>query len=664
MFSKRNKYSDTKTPSTEAQMIKNKLSKDNTNGEFKFLKQRISELETLVAYLEQKNKQNMRFEDQKYKAVFESANDIMLLIDIKGNIIDINPRAKEIGEYEKEELIGKHFRALPWVVTPKSLGLIEENFVKRMAGINVPPYEIELIKKNGEVLIFEINANPVKKNSYTLGDLVILRDVTARKRVEEKRQESDKKYRLILENTRELIFILDSEGTYVYVSPSFRSMLGYDESEIIGKPFISFVHPEDFPIIQEEIRRSNNSGFQITEDCEYRIQHASGDWLWYLSKGTRVVDNDGKFLYFIGVARDVTERKQVEQRLEHAAQEWRATFDSITDFIFILDKDNRIRRVNMSVANMLKTTPKDMIGKLCQEVMHGTKEPPPNCPHLLTLKTGKPATIETFNPDLGIYLHESTSPFCNENAEVVGSIIVARDVTIQKRIEEQLILTDRLATVGEWSSGIAHELNNPLTSIIGFSQLLLEDDITPKVKEDLNTIYSEAQRAAKIVKNLLTFARKHTPVKQICDVNIILEDALRLRDFEHRTNNIEVIKHFATDLPSIMVDQFQMQQVFLNIVVNAEFAMLEAHYKGKLNITTEVDDDFIKITFADDGPGISKENIKHIFDPFFTTKDVGKGTGLGLSICHGIVTEHGGKIYAKSENGQGATFYIELPLSK
>jgi signal transduction histidine kinase len=229
-------------------------------------------------------------------------------------------------------------------------------------------------------------------------------------------------------------------------------------------------------------------------------------------------------------------------------------------------------------------------------------------------------------------------------------------------MEEQLIMTDRLASIGELASGIAHELNNPLTSVIGFSQLLLEGDVPADMKEDLGTVYSEAQRAAVIVKNLLTFARKHAPVKQLCQINTVIEDVLRLRAYEQKVNNIEIEKRLGSNLPEIMIDNFQMQQVFLNIVVNGEFAMLESHHRGKLTITTKKYDNFIKITITDDGPGIARENLKHIFDPFFTTKEVGKGTGLGLSICHGIVTEHGGQIYARSEKGQGATFVVELPL--
>jgi len=230
-------------------------------------------------------------------------------------------------------------------------------------------------------------------------------------------------------------------------------------------------------------------------------------------------------------------------------------------------------------------------------------------------------------------------------------------------MEEQLMLTDRLASIGELASGIAHELNNPLTSVIGFSQLLLEEDIPENLKEDLGTIYSEAQRASAIVKNLLTFARKHAPMRQISQVNNILEDVLKLRAYEHKVNNIELEKNFAPELPEIMLDYFQMQQVFLNLIVNAESAMLEANGKGKLAITTGRVNNTIKVSIADNGPGIAKENLRRVFDPFFTTKEVGKGTGLGLSICHGIVAGHGGRIYAEGEVKQGAKFVVELPLN-
>ena len=233
----------------------------------------------------------------------------------------------------------------------------------------------------------------------------------------------------------------------------------------------------------------------------------------------------------------------------------------------------------------------------------------------------------------------------------------------RKQMEEKLIMTDRLASIGEMAAGVAHELNNPLTGVIGFAELLLEKDVPDDIREDIAIIHHEAKRVAEVVKNLLTFARRHPPSKQPVDINTVIAGVLGLRAYEQKVSNIQVVTHFAPDLPEVVADHFQLQQVFFNIITNAEYFMTEAHHKGTLTITTERVGDVIRASFADDGMGISKENLGHLFDPFFTTKEVGRGTGLGLSICHGIITEHGGRIYAESELGKGTTFVVELPIT-
>jgi len=244
------------------------------------------------------------------------------------------------------------------------------------------------------------------------------------------------------------------------------------------------------------------------------------------------------------------------------------------------------------------------------------------------------------------------------------------DITDTKRAEEEKVelerkahLASRLASVGEMASGIAHEINNPLTAVIGFSQLLMDADLPEDIKEDLVIIHKEAQRAAGVARNLLTFARKHAPSKQLTNINSIIEGVLSLRAYEQNVSNIQIHAKLAPDLPEVMGDYSQLQQVFINIVLNAEAAMLGANNGGTLTITTQRVNHSVRATLADNGPGISQENIDRIFDPFFTTKEVGKGTGLGLSICHGIVAEHGGRIYVKSKPGSGATFVVELPVS-
>jgi signal transduction histidine kinase len=234
----------------------------------------------------------------------------------------------------------------------------------------------------------------------------------------------------------------------------------------------------------------------------------------------------------------------------------------------------------------------------------------------------------------------------------------------KQRMEKQLLLSNRLAAVGELSAGVAHELNNPLAIIQMYSEFSKDrSDLDDTAKKDLLIIYEQAKRASKITRNLLSFARKHEPEKSLVSVNEIIEKTLEMHSHQLSINNVEVSEELQPDLPMIMADYNQMQQVFMNIIINAEQAMLEAHGRGKLNIKTETTEGMIKISFTDDGPGISQDNLKRIFDPFFTTKEVGKGTGLGLSICYGIVQAHGGHIYASSKMGEGATFVIEIPIT-
>jgi len=233
----------------------------------------------------------------------------------------------------------------------------------------------------------------------------------------------------------------------------------------------------------------------------------------------------------------------------------------------------------------------------------------------------------------------------------------------EKQLQQELNHSRRLASIGELAAGVAHEINNPLTGIIGFSERLMRKNADEKINQDLGRINSEARRMATVVENLLTFARRREPKKQYADMNDILHKTLALRTYELKTSNIEVVTALAPNLSEIMADFPQIQEVFLNIILNAEQAMTEAHGGGRLSIKTKQLKDSISISFSDDGPGIPNEHLDKLFDPFFTTRWEKGGTGLGLSACHSIVTEHGGKIYVESQPGEGATFIVELPLT-
>jgi len=229
-----------------------------------------------------------------------------------------------------------------------------------------------------------------------------------------------------------------------------------------------------------------------------------------------------------------------------------------------------------------------------------------------------------------------------------------------RRTQEQLLHSEKLAAVGQLISGVAHELNNPLTAILGYSQLLTAcGQVGPQGLEYTGKLYKQAQRTHRIVQNLLSFSRQHKPERVAVRLNQVLEDTLALRDYDLRMSNIRLHLDLADDLPAAAADPHQLQQVFLNLVNNAVDAILEKSSDGDLWVRTAQEQGKFVVEFVDSGPGV--KDASRVFDPFYTTKPVGKGTGLGLSICYGIITEHGGQIRVRNVPPRGACFTIELP---
>lgn len=229
-------------------------------------------------------------------------------------------------------------------------------------------------------------------------------------------------------------------------------------------------------------------------------------------------------------------------------------------------------------------------------------------------------------------------------------------------VQERLLQSEKMSSVGQLVSGVAHELNNPLTGVMGFAQLLLLRELDDTSRRHVETIYAEAERASKIVSNLLTFARRRRAQKEPANLNTLVERVLELRNYDLRVRNINTELELEPGLPETMVDTNQIQQVFLNIIINAEQAMRSDGGEGTLRIRSSASDGNVVVAFQDSGPGMSAETIRRIFDPFFTTKEAGEGTGLGLTISYGIIEDHGGRIWADSEPGRGTTFVIELPI--
>jgi two-component system NtrC family sensor kinase len=249
----------------------------------------------------------------------------------------------------------------------------------------------------------------------------------------------------------------------------------------------------------------------------------------------------------------------------------------------------------------------------------------------------------------------------DEQGNVNSVVAVMTDITDSAALQAKLIHAERMAAVGQLVSGVAHEVNNPLTAILGFADLLMESrDLPESARKDMRVILQEAQRTKQIVQNLLSFARQMPQQRRPVQLNPILRRTVQLRSYDFHSHGVEVNEEFDQALPEVMGDSQQLQQVFLNIMNNAYDAVHSINRPPRIDVVTTSRDGYVEIWFRDNGHGVT--NPEKIFDPFFTTKEVGKGTGLGLSICYGIVHEHGGEILChNNENNEGATFIVRLP---
>ena len=343
-----------------------------------------------------------------------------------------------------------------------------------------------------------------------------------------------------------------------------------------------------------------------------------------------------------------------------------AALDSLTDAFIAVDTQTRVfymnaageRLTGLSLANAYQRPLKELLPSWPRQILDMVQQPSWLANQISIEDNGKQSWYE-----IGL------SPINDTVGNLLGQVLLIRDVTDRIKAEEErhdietkAQLASRLSTVGQMAAGICHEINNPLTTVIGYSNLLATKDLPENVKQELGYIREAGNRVADIIRQLLAFARNVKPMRTMVDINDLLSRTLRLREYQLRLDNIKLTTELAPDLPYAVADSGQLQQVFMNIVLNAETEMKAAHGKGTLMVSTECVDDTIRISFKDDGPGIPEENLSRIFDPFFTTRKVGEGTGLGLSVCHGIIAEHNGRIYAQSKRGKGATFIVELPL--
>lgn len=350
-----------------------------------------------------------------------------------------------------------------------------------------------------------------------------------------------------------------------------------------------------------------------------------------------------------------------EEEIKRTRDQLQIIYNGIKDYIFLLAPDCTILEVNKPFLEAYNLPEEKVVGKKLFDLVYGCDQVIPECDMTNSgnaLLSHRNRIITKDNRVLERYVF----PVCDSKGRLVNRVEYIRDVTEETILKEQLIQAEKLSSLGEILSGVAHELNNPLTGVIGYCELLLESSGDDALKEKLRKVNNAALRCKKIIENLLSFARQHKIEKQYVNINDIIRHTLELKSYQLVIDNIDVVTELDSHLPYTMGDSYTLQQVFLNIVNNAHLSMREKGGKNKLTVKSCHNEGVIKVCFTDTGMGIHDSNIKKIFDPFFTTREVGKGTGLGLSVSYGIIKEHNGEIYAESVSGGGATFIIELPV--
>ena len=388
-------------------------------------------------------------------------------------------------------------------------------------------------------------------------------------------------------------------------------------------------------------------------------------------------------------------QKEAENSLQKSKEEWEKTFNAITDIVTLQNTDMAIVKINKAGCDSLSLPCENILGHHCYELFHGSDEPCPECPLLVTHKTFEPYTKEMTHEKMGKTFLVSAAPVLDDQGNLTHIAHVAKDITEKKKIEERLFLNEKLSTIAGLAAGVAHEINTPLSGILQSQQIIemrLDPDkplnqeraaecgvdlikVDTYFKNNEITTFMKGMRdsaitAGNIIKNLLEFSRPHKDEIKNAILSNLLDTTLELArsdyDLKRRYDilNVAIVKEYDPELTEVPCVAMEVEQVLLNLIKNAVHAMTDNKTENPcITVRTVKTEEMARIEVEDNGPGIDEETQFHIFDPFFTTKEVGRGTGLGLSVSHALVVDkHRGNIWVESEIGKGAKFVIELPL--
>jgi PAS domain S-box-containing protein len=603
--------------------------------------------------------------------------------DRKGVFLGCNRKfAQAVGLENIEEIIGKTDDGLPWSKDEGELYL--QNDLQVMEE-NRPQHHLikTLSPKDGTSRWLDTTKIPIQTLEGTvIGVLGVSEDITERQLAEQAIRESEEKYRLLVSQIPAMVFRGYGDWSIDPLDEKVEALTGYSKEDFEARrvKWCELIPAEDLDYATRvfiEALKTNKSYVR-----EHRLRKKNGEIIWVQCRGQIFCDDQGKVDHISGVSFDVTQRRQAEEAVRESERFLADIFASIQDGINILDMDFNILRTNPTLERWY-THALPLVGKKCYQAFHGRREPCEICPSRDTLETGKAAYSpkEWRNGIEACWVEIFTFPITDMGTGKVNGVVeYIRDITARqqaeealRRSEEQLRQAVKMEAVGCLAGGVAHDFNNILTAVTGYCELLLKrPDLRDPVRQDVQHILAAAEQAASLTRQLLAFSRKQVLRPQPLDLNRVVDNLDKMLG-RIIGEDIELVTGLGPELGTVMADPGQIEQVIMNLAVNARDAMPQG---GKLTIETanaDLDEaycqsrvevqpgPYVMLAVSDTGVGLDQESQDRIFEPFFTTKELGKGTGLGLSTVYGIIKQSGGNIWVYSEPGKGTTFKIYLP---
>jgi two-component system, cell cycle sensor histidine kinase and response regulator CckA len=589
---------------------------------------------------------------RNFKELIDSMDDPACAVSLDGTLRTVNKRVAELAQLTYSQLVGSKIYDLIDEPTREELEHGVGRFLekKRWAGM------VRLrLKNNSRPLYFDCVLNGIMKGDEVVGASILGRDVT-------EQREKELRFTELFETLQEGVYFSTPDGKLLDANPALVSVLGYEEKkDLLAAEPAALNFDAGPPVLG---RATDDRGGVRTR--EIKLRRKDGKAAMFLDTSRAVWDAAGNIIRYQGTLVDITETRSMERQLKQQEEFRSRLLESFPDLILVVDLEERYTFVSSRAQDILGYKPEEMMGKKISEMGD-------HSPDMASLWSIVVTGQQVFgSAEYGMHhrdgswrtMRASGSQLVDAEGNVSGVIFSVRDITIERKMEQQIVEGERLAAMGAMIGGVAHELNNPLTSILGVSELLQDTETNETSRKQLGMLQQQARRAAEIVQNLTYFSRPPAPGKSRINLVDVVERTLNLHAYSLRKNNITVDFLKESGVPYALGDPHQLMQVFLNLIVNAEQAIREARDRGTLRIRLGKGEGSVWVSFQDDGPGVAKENLASIFDPFYTTKRPGRGTGLGLSICKSVMKEHNGSVEAANAPNGGAVFTVTLPVAR